>query len=127
MDLWVNQFKEKVKNKKQIYNNSPSPHDEEVWQYLKDLQTIYCIVLIDKVSNNFCFICKKIYVSKLLEEIGWSGIQSDTFKLVNKLKEEVIDDNITLSSKLNLEHQNDFKTLPIMYWFPDWSKFYCYI
>ena len=40
----------KVKNKtqllkytKQIYNTSPVLQDEEVWQYLKDLQTIYCI------------------------------------------------------------------------------------
>ena len=51
---------------------------------------------------------------KLLDEIEWCGTQSDTCKFVNKLKEEVIDDNITLSSKFESEVQNDFKTLPIM-------------
>ena len=43
------------------------------------------------------------------------GIQSDSYKLEHKLKEEVIDDNITLSTKFELEAQNDFKTLPIIY------------
>ena len=42
--------------------------------------------------------------------------QNDTYKLVNKLKEEVNDDNITFSRYFDLEVQNDFKTLPIMYW-----------
>ena len=93
----------KVKNKikllkytKQIYNTSPVLQDEEVWQYLKDLQTIYCIVPIDKASSNFSFICKKFYVSKFFDEIGLSGTRSDTYKLVNKLKGKVIDE-ITLS------------------------------
>ena len=44
------------------------------------------------------------------------GTKSDTYKLVNKLKREVINDNFTFSSKFNLEVQNDFKTLPIIYW-----------
>ena len=88
----------KVKNKtkllkytKQIYNTSPVLQDKEVWQYLKDLQTIYCIVSIDKASKNFSFICKKFYVSKFFDETGLSGTRSDTYKLVNKLKEKVID------------------------------------
>ena len=81
--------------------------DKEVMQYLEDLQTKFCIVPIDKAANKFYFICKNFYVSKLIDEIGLRGIQSDTYKLVNKLKKEVIDDNITFSSKFNLEVQNN--------------------
>ena len=44
------------------------------------------------------------------------NLKSDTYKLVNKLKREAINDNFTFSSKFNLEVQNDFKTLPIIYW-----------
>ena len=60
MDLWVNKVKEKVKNKmkslksKQIDNTFHVLQDEEkVRQYLRDLQTKICIVLIDKASNSF--------------------------------------------------------------------------
>ena len=44
------------------------------------------------------------------------NLKSDTYKLVNKLKREAINYNFTFSSKFNLEVQNDFKTLSIMYW-----------
>ena len=54
--------------------------------------------------------------SKLLHEIGWRGTQRDTYKFINKLKDKVIDDNITFSSKFDLEVQNDFERLPIIYW-----------
>ena len=48
--------------------------------------------------------------------------QNDTYKLVNKLKEGVNDDNITFSRYFDLEVQNDFKTLPIMDSFPKIHK-----
>ena len=54
----------------------------------------------------------------MLDEIGLLGTQSDTYKLANKLKEEVIDDVITPSRKFDLELQYDFETLPIKYWLP---------
>ena len=68
------------------------------------------------------FICKKVYVSKVLDEIELPATQNDTYKLVNKLKEEVNDDNITFSRYFDLEVQNDFKTLPIMDSFPKMHK-----
>ena len=62
------------------------------------------------------------YISKLLDEIALRGTQSDTYKLVNKLTEEVIDDSITFSSEFDLDVQNGFKTLPIIYWLPKIHK-----
>ena len=69
MDLLVDKVK-KVKNKvkslknsKQFHNTSPVLQDEEVKQYLKDLQTKFCIVSINKASNKFSFICKILCVS----------------------------------------------------------------
>ena len=58
---------------------------------------------IDKTSKKISFICKVLYVSKLLDEIGLRGTQSDIYKLVNKLKDEVIDENITVPTKFDLE------------------------
>ena len=125
----MNKVAEKVKNKikslqklKQICNTSTVLQGEEVKQYLQDLQTKFCIVPINKASNNFPFIYKKFYVSKLLDEIGLRATQNDAYKLANKLKEEVIDDSINFSSNFGLEAQNDFKTLPIMEWLPKMHK-----
>ena len=61
-------------------------------------------------------------VCKWLDEIGLHGTQSNTDKLVDKLKKEVTDHKITLSNKFDLEFENDFKTLPIMYWLPKMHK-----
>ena len=58
----------------------------------------------------------------MLDEIGLRGKQSDTYKLVNKLKEEVIDDNITLSSKFELQVPHNYKTLPRTNWFPKMQR-----
>ena len=101
-----------LKKSKQIYNTSAALEDEEVRRSLKDLQTKLCIASIDKASNNFSFVCEQSYVSKLLDKIELRSTQSYTYKLVNKLKEEVTDDNIGFSSKSDFEVQNDFKHCP---------------
>ena len=66
----MNRVKEKAKNKrnsskisKQIYNPSPILQNEEVRQYLKDLQTKCCIVPIDKASKKIYINCKKLALS----------------------------------------------------------------
>ena len=38
----------------------------------------------------------------MLDEIGVHGTQRDTYKFVNKLKEKVIEDNITLPCKFEV-------------------------
>lgn len=38
------------------------------------------------------------------------------------MKEEVINDNVTRSGKIDLEVQNDFKTLSIVSWMPRWIR-----
>ena len=62
----------------------------------------FVLTLLDKAANYFSFICKKFKVSKLLDEIVVHGTQRDTYKFVNKLKEKVIEDNITLPCKFEV-------------------------
>lgn len=59
----------------------------------------------------------KNHVSKFFNEIVLRGTR-DTYKIANKRKEEVIDDNIILSSKFDLKVQKYSKILPVMYWVP---------
>ena len=64
--------------------------------------------LIKYPTTFLYFLC--FYVARL----NWVN-QSDTYKLVNKLKEEAIHDDITFPSKFDSEVENYYKTLPIMY------------
>ena len=50
-----------MKQSKQIYNTSLLQH-EHVRQYLKDPQTKFFIVPIDKASNKFSFIFVRIFL-----------------------------------------------------------------
>ena len=59
---------------------------------------LFCILLF--VRNS---------VSKLLDETELHYTQSNTYKLASRMKEDVIDDNITLSSKSDLDVQSDVK------------------
>ena len=48
----------------------PILSDPDVLPYLGTLHLKCVIVPIDKGSNNFAFICKKFYISKILSEVG---------------------------------------------------------
>ena len=60
---------------------------------------------------------KKFYISKLLDNIRLRDTQSDSYIFEKYIRsiEEVIDDNITLSSKFDLGCKNDFKTQLVTY------------
>ena len=85
--------------------------DPEVKTELEELKKRYAIVQIDKASNNIGFICKKYYKEVLKKEVT-----SDTYELVEKTKEEIIQDIKnqcnTAGIKLDLENYND---LPYIY------------
>ena len=97
-------------------------NDPVVIEYLKQLQDRFVIVPIDKAANNFSFICKKYYVSKLLEEVGIPFGDKPTYKLQNVEKESIIQTNTLFCEKYKLAVSKDQKTLPIMYWIPKMHK-----
>ena len=58
----------------------------------------------------------------LLDEICSRGTKSDTYKLVDKWKEQVIDNIFIVLSKRDMQARNIFKTLPIMHWLRQMHK-----
>ena len=60
-------------NKNNIKNLGCVLGRRAVIDYLKEFHKKYVITLIDKTTNNFAIICKKFYISKLLEEVGSMG------------------------------------------------------
>ena len=80
------------------------------------------LIFQNKAANNFSFICKKFYIAKILNEIGLNGTESLTYKISDKTKDEIIDDNISFSNTFGLSPSENDKSLPIMYWTPKMHK-----
>ena len=69
---------QKLKTKMKQSFTKPILSDPEVLAYLVTLHQKYVIIPTAKASNNFGFICKKIYISKILYKVGeYNNIQSN--------------------------------------------------
>lgn len=49
----------------------------------------FAIVPIGKTANNFSFICKENYISKIFPEIELNGITDAKYKFSSKTKDEI--------------------------------------
>ena len=84
---------------------------------IKDIQSIFVFVPIDKASKNISIIYKKYYLQVLKEEISNSG----NFQPVNNTKESVLTEaKIYLTNIKILKKDND--NFPVLYWLPKMHK-----
>ena len=91
-------------------------------QYLEQLHRHFVIVPIDKAANNYAFICKSFYVSKLLNEVGINGNPNNTYSKTNEKIEDLINNNVNLCKKFGLDVDQKQLALPNMYWIPKLHK-----
>ena len=129
---WKKAIVDKVKQKISILKRKRYPsrrkevlRDEADKQYLDQFHNKYVVVTIDKAANNFAFICKRYYVSRLLSEVGVPNGNNPTYNLINRDHEDIIRDNIELCEKFGLVTTEADKCLPIMYWIPKMHKKPC--
>ena len=66
INLKIEQLKTKIKRS----FVKPILSDPYILAYLGTLHPKYVIFPTEKASNDFAFICKKIYISKILSEVG---------------------------------------------------------
>ena len=118
----VNLKIDSLERKFKPYNAKSVLKDPEVIKYLAQLHRYFVIVPIDKASNNFAFICKSFYVSKLLDEVGLNGNANHTYSKTNERMEDLIDRNINLCKKFDLNVEQKQHALPSMYWIPKLHK-----
>ena len=101
----------------------PVLEDSIVKQYLCELQNLYIIVPIDKAANNVSFICKRFYVSTLLNEVGIMGSVNPSYKKIDKNKDEIITAHTEkLNKTYKLTVTADNQDLPSIYWLPKMHK-----
>ena len=121
VDKKIHFLKRKVSSRK----TNPILKQTEVINYLNEIHHKYVLVPIDKAANNIAIICKRFYVEVILQELGIIGDPNNTYKITSKSKEEIIDDNVTYSTKLGFKITEQEKELPIMYWTPKMHKHPC--
>ena len=107
-----------MKSSRAPQQTKPILRDEHVIRYLAELHTNFVIVPIDKAANNIAIICKRFYVIRLLKEVGALGDPSLTYQISNADPIDIVNENVELCKRYNLDLEDRQKTLPIMYWTP---------
>jgi len=100
-------------------STKPVLKDPTVKTYLDDLHKKFVIVPIDKASNNVSIICKRFYITSILDELGIPGNSSLTYELVDSSPSTIIDENEHLVQSIlgqNLDERS--RSLPQIYWMP---------
>ena len=85
---------------------------------MTELHTNYVIVPIDKASNNIAIVCKRFYITRLLQEIGALDTPDPTYQVSERSLMDIVTQNMEVCEKYGLALNEKQKTLPIMYWMP---------
>ena len=130
LQKWKELVLEKVKQRIKALKQKQKPHqtkptllDPDVEEYLNCLQKKFVIVTIDKAANNFAFICKRFYITRLLQEVGLGDDGGNaTYSRVMKATLEIVNENKQFCKNYGLDLTEKEECLPIMYWMPKMHK-----
>ena len=82
--------------------------DPEVVRELSRLHENFVIVPADKASNNYTFVCKKYYVSILIEELGLNSLPGNpTYNLTDFSASEVLDNHKSVLPSFGIDPNED--------------------
>ena len=108
-----------LRNKTSPLSSKPVLKDPTTVAYLENLHKKFVIVPIDKASNNVAIVCKRFYITSILDELGIPGNSSPTYELVERSAASIIDDNKHLvKSTLGQDLDEHSQSLPSIYWMP---------
>ena len=97
--------------------------DPEVAGKISRLHEYFVIVPADKASNNYTFVCKKCYVSILIEELGLNSLPGNpTYNLTDFSASEVMDNHKSVLTSFGLDPKDDELDLTYIYWIPKMHK-----
>ena len=97
--------------------------DPDVVRELSRLHENFVIVLADKASNNYPFVCKRHYVRILSEELGLNSLAGNpTYNLTYFSASEVLDNHRSSLTSFEIETSDDELDLPYIYWIPKMHK-----
>ena len=87
--------------------------DHEVVRELSRLHENFVIVPADRASNNYTFVCRKYYVSILIEELGLNSLPGNpTYTLLDFSASEVLDNHKSVLPSFGIDPNEDELDLP---------------
>ena len=134
---WENKVKDIISNRINFFVNNyidvfsckPSLFlDKEVINYLKKLHRDFVVVVADKASNNFVFICKKLYITVLMNEMGVDAqtllcTGNPTYSFVAVSKQDIISNAVKQIKVLfNIVVPKEDFCVPSIFWNPKLHK-----
>ena len=97
--------------------------DPEVVRELSRLHENFAVVPADKAPNNYTFVCKKYYVSILIEELGLNSLPGNpTYNFTDFSASEVLDNHKSVLTSFGIDPNEDELDLPYIYWIPKMHK-----
>ena len=97
--------------------------DPDVVRKLSRLHENFVIVSADKASNNYTFVCKKLYVSNLTEDIWLNSLPGNpTYDLTDFSASELLDNHKSVLTSFGIETSDDELDLPYINWIPKMHK-----
>ena len=123
---WKKQILSKIDSKISNLRSSITPqatksvlNDPVAKAYLEEFHSKFVLVPIDKASNNVAIVCKRFYITSILDELGLPGDTSPTYELVTKSASTIIETNTHLvKSTLGIDLDESSLSLPQIYWMP---------
>ena len=133
---WLDKISEviRIRVKRLRYSNIISTHKSNKYSQdvlkaaLSSLHDKFVISTVDKASNNFAFICKKFFLSVLLDELGFDKINflpigNVTYAPVNDNYDDIVDRHTkALFQKFNIKCSSEDNVLPRIFWIPKLHK-----
>ena len=97
--------------------------DPEVVRELSRLHENFVIVPADKASNNYTFVCRKYYVSILIEELGLNSLPGNsTYNLTDFSASEVLENHKSVLTSFGIDPNEDDLDLSYIHWIPKMHK-----
>ena len=130
---WERTLKRRINNRIRALQNS---HSLEEFRYGIDANLLYkqidnihkhfVIVTVDKANNNFAFICKKFYISKIKEELGIRGGRvtgNDVYAFcLGSSPQEIINDQCLHLDRYHSKVAESDKRIPKLFMIPKFHK-----
>ena len=101
--------------------------ETEVEEYLKNFHDRYIVAPADKAAGNFVIICKKLYVTIMMNELGinanYAAVGNITYAPYARSSEDIIDEHVKFSQdNFNIVVNENDKVIPKLFWIPKLHK-----
>ena len=129
---WIDKVIQVLNNRLRRFNGERNNRksiltEMEIKEYLRDFHDKYIVVPADKAAGNFVIICKKLYVSIMMNELGidsnYMAVGNMTYIPCARSNEDIIEEHIKFSQdNFNIAVNENDKVIPKLFWIPKLHK-----